>query len=477
MTQPTAQPEDREARLDRALRYFEAQRSRYLGDLIDLAKIPSVSFPGFKAAPVRTSAEATAHLLRTRGFENVELLEIPGAHPYVYGDYLHAPGKPTLLLYAHHDVQPTGEDSLWRSDPFVPEEREGRLFGRGTADDKAGIVVHTAALEALRSTGGVPLNLKILVEGEEESGSLHLMEFLHRYADRLKADTMVLTDTSNFDTGVPSITTTLRGLVGLDVTVSALSQSVHSGMWGGPLPDPAQALARMLASLTAPDGSIAIPGIYDKVRPLSALERQSLDHLPGDLAHFRAQTGILPGAQLLGEGHPYEAIWRRPSLAINAIQVSTRRDARNIINDTAWARVGIRIVPDMDPKEVQQRLMDHLRQNAPWGVKVEIHPESASSWWYTSPEHPAFQAAFRALERGYGQRAVAIGCGGSIPFVEPLSRMLGGVPALLVGVEDPYCNAHSENESLSLSDWEKATRSAIYLYEDLAETLKPGQPG
>ena len=459
---------------DRAIEYFASQRDRYLADIIDLARIPSVSFAGFQAAPVRTSAEATAQVLRSRGFENVELLELPGSHPYVYGDYLHAPGKPTLLLYAHHDVQPAGETSLWRSEPFQPEERDGRLYGRGTADDKSGIIIHAAALDALRHSGGVPLNLKILVEGEEEAGSHNLMTFLHTYAERLKADTMVLTDTSNFDTGLPSITTTLRGLVGIEVSVSALSQSVHSGMWGGPLPDPAQALARMLASLTLPDGRIAIKGIYDKVRPLTALERQSLALLPGDIAQFRSQTGMLAGTELLGDAHPYEAIWRQPSLAINAIQVSSRRDARNIINDTAWARVGIRIVPDMDPGEVQHLLIEHLRAQAPWGVRVEIVPESASSWWYTSPEHPAFQAAFRALERGYGQRAVAIGCGGSIPFVEPLSRMMGGVPALLIGVEDPYCNAHSENESLSLADWEKATRSAIYLYEDLAETLKPG---
>jgi acetylornithine deacetylase/succinyl-diaminopimelate desuccinylase-like protein len=333
-------------------------------------------------------------------------------------------------------------------------------------------VVHTSAVDAwLKGAGALPLNVKVIIEGEEEIGSGHLGAFLKKHAKLVKADAMVLTDTGNFETGLPSITTALRGIVTCDVEVRGLKQSVHSGMWGGPVPDPVMGLCRMLASLSKPDGTIAIPGIVDHVKPLTKAERRSIESLPGDEAHFRKQAGMLPTVQVLGGRHPWETNWRHPSIAINAFQASTRKDARNIICDSAWARIGIRIVPDLDPKDVQQKLVDALKKSAPWGLEVTIKADQTASWWYTDSSHKAFQAAFRALEKGYGKEAIAIGCGGSIPFVEPFAKELGGIPALLIGVEDPYTNAHSENESLHLGDWEKAVKSAIYLYEELANTL------
>ncbi len=467
--------------LSRSIQYLEKNFEVFLEDLKTLSRIPSVSFPGFPEAELQKSAEAVSDLMRNRGLENIQILKIPGAHPYVYGDRLRAPGKPTLLLYAHHDVQPPGREELWQTPPFTPTEKDGpggsRLYGRGTADDKAGIVIHTSAIASyLKTVGELPVNVKVIIEGEEETGSSHLSQFLKSYRELLQADVLVLTDTTNFDCGVPALTVALRGMVGLGIEVKALSKTIHSGMWGGPIPDPAMGLSKMLASLVNAEGQIAVPGVLKSVRPISSEESLELKAIPYDEAEFRKQAGLLPGVQMLRTDSSFSVppsvqVWRLPSLTVNAIQASSRLQAGNIINDTAWAKVTVRLVADMDPEVVLGQLKEYLQSQVPWGLQVKFQTEACSSPWAIEPRGPVFDAAHRALERGYGHAPYKIGCGGSIPFVKPFAEALGGVPALLVGVEDPYTNAHGENESLLISDLRSACLSQIYLFDELAQGL------
>jgi len=461
--------------IEQALQHYRKNKEVYLNDLKELVKIPSVSFPGFDPKEVDRSAEAVKRLLVKRGLQNVQIIKMGNAHPYVYGEWLKAPGKPTLLLYAHHDVQPPGKAENWKTKPFEPTVVGERLFGRGAADDKAGVVCHTAAIAAyLESAKDLPLNIKIIIEGEEEIGSEHLEKFLQSHKELLQADVMVLTDTANFDVGLPALTVALRGLVSVEVEVRALEHSVHSGMWGGPIPDPALALCKMLGTLADDEGRPALKDIDKDARSLSADEKKALEALPYDEREFRKQASLLDGVPMNGgKGTVYEKMWFQPSVSVNAFEASSRLQAGNIINASAWAKVGIRIVPNMNPERVLEQFTRHLKSVCPWGLQVEIKPEACGGWWFTKPEGPAFDAARRALEFGYGVKPVMMGAGGSIPFVQPFSDALGGAPALLIGVEDPYTNAHSENESLHIPDWEKAILSAIKLYDELAKAIIP----
>jgi acetylornithine deacetylase/succinyl-diaminopimelate desuccinylase-like protein len=412
-----------------------------------------------------------AQALREARVENVQVLEIPGVHPYVYGDWLHRPGAPTILLYGHHDVQPPGRPEKWLSPAFEPTERNGRLYGRGTADDKGGVMTHVAAVASyLKSSGGVPCNVKFIIEGEEEIGSENLGKFLERYKSMMAADFIVLSDTANFDTGVPALTYQLRGICQVDVEVECLERPVHSGMWGGAVPDPVQILAKLIADLQGKNGEINVPGLYKKVAKPSAKQLARIRKLPFKEAKFKREAGMMPGMKLGGEqGYStYERLWTRPSLTVIAMESHPIHGSSNQIVDSARARLSLRTVPDMDGKEAGRLLIKKLTGKPPYGAKVTARINGSTPWWTTDPDGPAFDAGRRALKAGFGKEAAMIGAGGSIGFVRPFAKLLNGAPCLLMGVEDPACNAHSENESLHLADWTKCMRSAIYLYDELS---------
>lgn len=456
-----------------ALGYLRAHYDEFKQTLVEMSRIPSISADGFPPEEVRRSAEAVVRALGDAGVENVQVLEVPGAHPYVYGDWLHKPGAPTILLYGHHDVQPEGRHEKWLSPPFEPQERAGRLYGRGTSDDKAGVMAHVAAVASyLKSGGELPCNVKFVIEGEEEIGSGNLGAFLQQYKGMMAADFIVLSDTANFDTGIPALTYQLRGICQVDVEVQCLERPVHSGMWGGPVPDPVQILCRMIAGLTKDDGSLDVPGLYKMVAKPGKKQIQRIRALPFSETKFKRDAGMMKGMRLSGEkGYSvYEKVWTRPSLTVIAFESHVFQGSSNQIVDAARARLSLRTVPNVDGNKAAQLLKKKLTAKPPFGAKVTVKTsrKAVTPWWTTDPEGPAFEAARRALKAGYGKETAMIGAGGSIGFVGPFADMLGGAPCLLMGVEDPKCNAHSENESLHLGDWVKCMRSAVHLYDELS---------
>lgn len=460
-----------------ALAHLDASWDSYLGQLIELSRIPSVSAEAPPSAPLAESAARTKEVLAAAGLENCQVIEYEGGHPYVYGEWLHAPGAPTVLLYGHHDVQPPGRPEKWLTPAFEPTIRaDGRLYGRGVVDDKAGVMMHVAACASyLKTAGKLPLNVKFIVEGEEEVGSESLEAFLREYQGKLAADVIVLTDTSNYDAGIPSITYALRGIVGIRVEVEALDHPVHSGMWGGPVPDPVIALCKAIGELMTDEGQLALD-VWGDVRPLDRAEYAVLSSLPFSENQFREQVGLVEGATLIGDQRMpvWGRVWRQPAVTVLAFEARPFKGSTNQIIESARARISIRIVPDQDPKKVQDAMVRHFEMRVPWGLKVTVEREHAAGWWMTEPTGPAFEAASRAMTQAFGRQAVFIGCGGSIPFVDPFAKVLGGVPALLMGLEDPPCNAHSENESLNVDDWKKGTRAAVYLYDELSRLPRKG---
>jgi acetylornithine deacetylase/succinyl-diaminopimelate desuccinylase-like protein len=443
--------------------------------LEDLVRIASISADEDRTADVQHSADATASYLEACGLENVRTAVAAGSPPAVIGEWLHAPDAPTVLLYAHHDVQPPGYEDRWTLDPFEPVARDGRLYGRGTADDKAGAVAHAAMVKAwLDTTSALPCNVKVFVEGEEEIGSPHLAEFLAEYADDLAADVLLLADAGNWSVGTPGLTYSLRGLAGGDVTVRALDGPVHSGMAGGAVPDPTVALARLLDSLVDEHGDIAVDGFWDDVRPLTPNERGRLDALTVDLPRLGAAWGLLPGVELSGDPSVsvFERLWFRPALTVTGFDSHPIEGSSNQIVSQASARLSIRVAPGQDPDRCNDLLRKHLEAHVPWHLECTFETDETAPAWTCEPEGWAFDAAERALEAGFGKAPVFMGVGGSIPFVKPFAEAFGGIPALLLGPGDPGSRIHGEDESLHLGDWKSLMRSEALLLAELATGQK-----
>lgn len=460
-----------------ALSWLSKNHESIVRGLADLVAIQSISTDGEHKVEIERTAALTCTQMREAGLHNVDTLRVGDSLPYAYGEWLGAPGKPTVFLYAHHDVQPVNKvgdpKDDWKSDPWKLTRRDDRLFGRGAADDKGAISAQLGAIAAyLKTRGTLPVNVKMVVEGEEEIGSKNLLQFFERHKQRIQSDVIVVCDTENIEVGIPSVTYSLRGIVAVVVEVKSAANPVHSGMGGGAVADAAIALNVILSRLFWDRGPLPIPKYYDKVRPLTERERKTFRSLPYDEAAWRANLGVPASVRSAcpADLHPYEQTWRHPAVTVIAQEASSLKGASNQVLPMASAIVSCRIVPDQDPAEVERQMIEFLSANPPWGVQVSVKSAGAHcNWWMTDPNGPAFEAAMAALRGGYGRDAVGIGCGGSIGFVGPLAKLLGGAPALLLGIEDPLSNAHAPNESLHEGDFKKLMASLVHLFENLGK--------
>lgn len=417
-----------------------------------LVRIPSISADPSSTGEVRRSATLLRDWYATLGMR-AELLEIDGAHPAVFASIDGPSGAPTVLLYAHHDVQPTGPLDEWRTPPFEPTEQDGRLYGRGTVDDKWGAVAHGMIVRAF--DGAPPVNVKIIVEGEEEIGSPNLPAFLATFTEQLRADAVILADSGNWQLGAPSLTTSLRGLVDAIVEVRTLDHALHSGMYGGAIPDALTTLCRLLATLHDANGNVAV----------GARTTSDAGALVLDEARLRHEAGIRDGVELIGEGSITARMWTRPAVSIVGIDAPSVADAINQLIPVARAKVSMRIAPGDDAARALDELIAHLRAHVPWGAEVRVTPVSAGGAYAldaTTPFHDAMRAA---MKESWGSDPVDIGVGGSIPFVAAFAETYPSAALLLTGCVDPEARLHSTNESLDLAEFAHAIEAEARFLE------------
>ena len=450
--------------------FINSNRDRYVDELKTFLAIPSISALPQHRGDVRRCSEWTAEELRRIGLQNVRLIETPG-YPVVYGDWLGAPGAPTILFYGHYDVQPVDPLDLWESPPFEAAVREGEIYARGAADDKGQIFMHFKAVEAImKQVGRLPVNIKFILEGEEEVGSAHLDEFVRDHKDQLAADVVVISDSPMFDRGVPSICYGLRGLVYFQIDLRGTKTDLHSGSFGGAVANPAFVLAQLLAQMKDRGGRVKIPGFYDDVQPLKEEERAEFKRLPFHEKRYRQDLGA---PKLFGERDytTLERVWARPTFEVNGLLSGfTAEGAKTVIPAVAMAKVSMRLVPDQDPDQVASLFEAYLKKVTPKTVELKITRMHGGKPWMTDFDNRFVQAAGRAIERGFGQRPVFNREGGSIPVVSTFQEVLG-LPSVLFGVGLPDENAHAPNEKLDLGNFHNGILASTFLYEEIGRTI------
>jgi acetylornithine deacetylase/succinyl-diaminopimelate desuccinylase-like protein len=427
-------------------------------DLEALVRIPSVSADPARADDVRRSAEATADLFRAEGFDDVQILTAAGGAPAVVARRPAPEGAPTVLLYAHHDVQPVGDRADWDSEPFEPTERGERLYGRGAADDKAGIAAHLAAVRVFGDD--LPVGVTLLVEGEEEVGSPTLEAFLSEHQHLLAADVIVIADSGNWDIGEPALTTSLRGLVDCFVELRTLEHAVHSGMWGGAVPDAVTAMIRLLATLHDENGDVAVEGLVSG--PAADVDYP--------LDRVRAESGLTDGVELIGTGSVVERLWTKPAIATIGIDTTRTADASNTLIPSVKVKLSVRLAPGDSSKSAMQALEDHLRKHVPWGAQLTFTPGEFGEPTQIDATGPAYDAARAAFRDAWdGVEPVDMGVGGSIPFIAAFRDAFPEASVLVTGVEDPDTRAHGANEGLHLAEFEKVCLAEALLLHNLAQ--------
>jgi acetylornithine deacetylase/succinyl-diaminopimelate desuccinylase-like protein len=453
--------------MNNVIDFINTNRDRYLDELKEYLAIPSISALPEHKGDVRRCAEWTADEMRHIGMQNVRLEETPG-HPIVYGDWLGDDGAPTILFYGHYDVQPVDPLELWESPPFEATIRDGEIYARGSADDKGQVFMHFKAIEAhMKQNGKLPVNMKILLEGEEEVGSANLDDFIKAHRDELSADVVVISDSPMFDRGIPSICYGLRGLVYFQIDLRGTKSDLHSGSFGGAVANPNMVLAQILSQMKDKGGRIKIPGFYDDVVPLRDEERAEWKKLPFSDTRYRKELGA---PKLFGESgySTLERVWARPTLEVNGILGGfTGEGAKTVIPAVAMAKVSMRLVPNQDPDRIAGLFEAYVKKVAPRTVEVNVTRMHGGKPWMTDFDNPFVQAAGRAIEKGFGQKPVFNREGGSIPVVATFQEILG-LPSVLFGVGLPDENAHAPNEKLDLNNFHGGVIASAYLYDEVA---------